>query len=203
MYLDITYPLSALTSVYEGDPIFTIQPIQQEPYYVSSITLGSHTGTHIDAPLHYIKGGKSISQLPLETFCGPAKVLHIQHTNYITIDHIAKEPIAENDIILFRTDNDRFDGIHLLTSYTGLSLEAAKYLIERKVRLIGIDYLTIEPMDSLFAVHEALLSAQIPILEMLDLKNILPGSYELFCFPLKIIGADASPVRAVLKTLIP
>lgn len=206
MLIDITRPLCKNTYIYPGDPCFKSEPVFSIPKgdicNVSSVQLGTHTGTHIDAPKHFFDNGADIISIPLEIFCGKAKVLDIQTENRISLKNIINKNIKENDIILFKTSNTRFDGISPIDNCAALMPDAADYLVCKKIKLVGIDYLSIEPETSnTFYIHKMFLKNNIPILENIDLKNVQEGVYKLYCFPLAIKGGDASPVRAVLETI--
>ena len=205
MLIDITRTLFENTYVYPGDPCFHSELIfsisKKDICNVSSLQMGTHTGTHIDAPKHFFDGGADILSVPLDVFCGKAKVLDIQDQNDISSKNLITKNIEENDIILFKTSNTRFDGRSPINPYTGLASDAADYLVSKKIKLVGIDYLSIESeTSSTFYVHKTFLGNNIPILENIDLKNAAEGIYKLYCFPLAIKGADAAPVRAVLET---
>lgn len=204
MFYDISYPLHSQIYTYGDDPKFLKESLYSvengDAFSLSSFSFGSHTGTHLDTPRHFFSKGKSITDYPIDSFCGTAQVLSIPNKSLIEVDDLKKYSIAKNSMVLFQTDNSHFDGIHSLSKYTGISKEVADYLVSLEIRLIGIDYLSVEPQNSSdFAVHHTLLSKDILILENLRLKGVLEGEYELFCFPLPIVDADACPVRAVLK----
>lgn len=206
MLIDITRPLTKNIYVYNGDPCFKTDNVcsieNGDICNVSSINMGTHTGTHIDAPKHFFINGKDIFSTPLDCFCGKAKVFNFQNIQNISSNELIDKNIEKNDIVLFRTSNIRFDGINPINNYCALTDDAAEYLLRKKIKLVGIDYLSIEPATSNdFYVHKTLLKNNIPILENINLKNVAEGIYTLYCFPLAILGGDASPVRAVLQTI--
>jgi len=173
---------------------------------MSRIEMSSHDGTHIDAPLHFIYGGTTIDDMPIETTVGPARVIEIKDEKSVTVKELEPYNIKEGERILFKTVNSprvyskkQYDG-----PFVTLSAEAAKYLAEKKVRLVGIDYLTIasiEPPDNIGIVHEALLKNDIFIIEGLNMAGVKPGNYELVCLPLRLEKGDAGPCRAVIRPL--
>ncbi len=207
MLIDVSYPYTDFMAVYPNNPKFSIQRVQDlekgDSVNVSLITIGSHTGTHIDAPSHFISGGKTIDQIPLEDMSGTAKVLDLQGNEEITEKLLSRYDIDSGDIIILKTDNSKtFHGDVILKDYVTLNYEAAEYLASKEARMVCIDYMTIErPRAKRIAgksIHNILLSKEIPIVEMLDLTHVEEGIYQLYCFPVNIAGADGAPARVVL-----
>lgn len=167
---------------------------------LSKITLGSHTGTHIDVPYHFLDHGKTLENIDISRFYGFAKVFEIKNPNKILLQDIGALPIEEGDIILFKTKNSLFLKENIFhDNYVGLSLEAARYLADKNVKTIGIDYLSIGPRgDEGREVHRILLGKEIGIIEGLNLLEIKEGKYFMMALPLKIKGGEGSPVRAIL-----
>lgn len=163
----------------------------------SFIKMDLHTGTHVDAPKHFIKDGKSIDNVELRRFFGKCQVVEI-------MDDVISSQSFENielraDNILLKTKNSEILNSDFTEDYVALNSDGAMFLVEKKINLVGIDYLSIEIFNNEnFETHEILLSNDIIILEGLNLKNISPGIYTLMAFPLLIENAEASPVRAVL-----
>jgi arylformamidase len=208
---DITVPISERTPIYEGDPGAEVQPwkalAKGDVANVSLLRLGAHTGTHVDAPAHFIEGAPKIDRLPLAALIGKARVLRVpDHVIEITPDFIDACRLERVERVLFRTRNSAFwaDSAGFRKDFTHLLPEAAQRLVELGVRLVGVDYLSVEKFHSPdHQTHLTLLSNGVVILEGLDLREIPPGEYELICLPLKIaMGAgDGAPARAVLRTL--
>ncbi len=207
LYLDISFPFDHDMAIYPNNPSYSCKKISDiakgESCNISQFEMGTHTGTHLDAPSHFIEGGMTVDEIPLDRINGPAKVVRV-FGQIITADILGRYSIEENDIILFKTENtDSFLGEHILSSYTTLDYEAALFLADKKIKMVGIDYMTVERPRELRepgkSVHQILLSNNIFILESLDLRKVEEGSYVLYCFPLKLMGCDGSPVRAVLK----
>ena len=205
-YIDISFPFYDGIAIYPNNPQYTCQRISDmqngDSCNVSQITLGTHTGTHLDAPLHFIKDGMTIDEIPLEQINGKAKVLDIEE-QVITSTCLSRYLIEKDDIILFRTSNSSvYEGNKVLDVYVTLDYGAAQYLVEKEVKMVGIDYMTIERPKAMReqgkSIHRILLGEGIPVLETLDLRKVSEGEYTLFCFPLKLVGCDGSPVRAVL-----
>lgn len=200
---DISVPLSTEMPIWPGNPPFEMEAAKSmqrgDASNVSRVRMGTHTGTHVDAPRHFIEGAPSVDQLPLDQLIGPARVIFsdarvISRTWLETIDLVGVKRL------LFKTKNSDFwksNAFHEDFSY--LDREAADYLSQLGVFLVGIDYLSIDRFgDKSAPAHHALLGRGIASLEGLDLSEIEPGNYQLICLPLKIAGADASPARVVL-----
>ena len=204
-FIDITLPLREGMIVYEGDPDISITAAlameRGDPANVSTLRLGSHTGTHMDAPRHFIDGASGIDTLALDVLIGPALVVEVDAPRLIEPSHLASLALDRHGRVIFKTRNSAlWDRASFARDYVALSLEAATRLIERGVRLLGIDYLSIEAFGAVgHPVHKALLGAGIVILEGLDLRRVTPGVYDLYCLPLRIAGGDGSPCRAVLR----
>jgi arylformamidase len=173
---------------------------------MSQISMNSHDGTHIDSPLHFIPGGTTIDVMPIETTVGPARVIGIENDKEVTVEELEPYNIQAGERILFKTKNS--GRVYATQQYKGefvtISPEAAKYLASRKIRLVGMDYLTIasnDPMENVGIVHEAFLRNGIFIIEGLNLEGVEPGDYELVCLPLRLERGDAGPCRAVIRPL--
>jgi len=221
-WIDITLPL--------GEEIPALPPLPSEPTDTSArrvppskvarfldvdkgdratmsrIEMISHDGTHIDAPLHFIPGGMSIDEMPFETAIGPARVIEIKDEKSVTVKELEPYNIQPGERLLFKTKNSPrvYATRQYLGDFVSVSLEAARYLVEKKVRLVGIDYLTIasiETLENLRDVHKTLLSNGVFILEAINLDGVKPGNYELICLPLRLEKGDAGPCRAVLRPL--
>ncbi|MGB9857932.1 MAG: cyclase family protein [Dictyoglomaceae bacterium] len=167
---------------------------------LSKITLGSHTGTHIDTPYHFLENGKTLEKIDISKFYGFAKVFEIKNEKKILLQDIKAFPIESGDIVLFKTRNSNFLQESIFhEDYVSLSLEAAKYLVEKKIKTVGIDYLSIGPKgEEGREVHKTLLIKEVGIIEGLNLLNVEEGKYFFISLPLSIKGGDGSPVRAIL-----
>jgi len=176
-----------------------------DEYNVSRIECDLHTGTHIDAPWHCIADGLTVDQLPLEVLIGPALVVDLTHRAVITSEDLdaLRLPLTIQRLVL-RTDNSelwRSNTAEFCKDYVGLGRGAAQWVAQRGIRLLGTDYLSVEPYGEGPIAHRLLLSANVVILEGLNLAEVKPGLYELICLPIKLQGADGAPARAVLRTL--
>ncbi len=173
-----------------------------DSHSLSRIVMGSHAGTHIDAPAHFLKEGASIDQMPLDITVGPARVLEIKDNCSIRPEELLPQRVRAGERILFKTLNSK-DVWHtdsFIEDYVFLTPEAARFLVERKVKMVGTDYLSIGAFKGDGGeVHQILLGAGVWIVEGLDLSQVRPGRYELVCLPLRLGKADGAPARAVLR----
>ena len=209
---DVSVPLSAATPTYTGDPGIEIKQWKAlangDVANVSLLHFGLHSGTHVDAPAHFIEGGAKVDALPLQSLVGEAEVVEVpEHIKVIDENFIAANCIRGSQRILFKTRNSSFwnnpeEGFRV--DYTYIDAPAARQLVNSGVKLVGIDYLSIERFDTeKHETHHILLSKNIVILEGLDLRKVAAGLYELICLPLKIAGGsgDGAPARTILRTL--
>lgn len=202
---DISIGLSDQTPVYGGDPKIEITPIcrisRGAGANVSAMRLGSHSGTHVDPPYHFVDGGKTVDELPMDVLVGECLVCPIEDSPVIGTAELEAADIPEGtERILFRTRNSRmWSETEFRTDYTYLDPEAAAWLVEQGIKLVGIDYLSIDKFKSgTHATHHKLLESGIVVVEGLDLSAVPGGMYMLACLPLKIIGGDGAPARAIL-----
>ena len=203
--IDISLPIREGMIVYEGDPGVSVTSAMAlergDPANVSMLHFGSHTGTHLDAPLHFIDGAAGVDTLPLDVLIGPALVAAIDTGGTIDRAHLTRLPLDGHTRLLLKTSNSAlWDRPGFARDYVALSEDGAAFLLERGIRLVGVDYLSIEGFGAEgHRVHRALLGAGVTILEGLDFRPVTPGVYELICLPLRIAGGDGSPCRAVLR----
>lgn len=171
---------------------------------VSRLHMGAHTGTHVDTPRHFIRGAGDIESYPLDAFVGPAVVLAIPDGDLIvTSDHLEAIEQSRPERVLFRTTNSGWSTreTEFREDYVALDESAAQWCVDRGVKLVGVDYLSVEPFDAdqrNYPVHKTLLGAGIVVLEGLDLAGVETGDYELVALPLLIPGSDGAPARALL-----
>lgn len=204
--IDISVPISPAMHTYPGDPIVEIAAESSiskgDSNNSSRIIMGSHSGTHIDAPRHFIEDRLSVDKLPMDVLVGKAYVAEILTTGQIGVSELEKASIpADTRRIIFKTINSKlmWKAKDFQQNYISLSIEGAQWLLRMGVKLVGIDYLSIEKFKSSnHEVHRALLDANVVILEGLNLNGVSPGEYTLCCLPLKISGGDGAPARAVL-----
>jgi arylformamidase len=202
---DATLSIHEKMVVFPGDPPFKKEPVSQiqtgDDFNLTRLTMGTHLGTHVDPPAHYLEAGATVEQIPLESMVGPGVVADLRGRSQIDRHDLEKSNIGDHKRVLLKTDN----GPRLLEStfhqnYVHLTEDGARYLVEHKVRLVGIDYLSIEhPENPGSPVHHLLLEAGVLVVEGVHLLEIPPGEYEIFCLPLKIKGADGAPARVLLR----
>jgi len=193
----IDYPR---TPPYSRELVYKIK--DGKPFDLSKLVMCAHSGTHLDAPSHFILNGKNIDDYPAQRFILPAQVISIEDKEAVRPSELENLDIKPGDAILFKTDNSvsgRCTSGVFSQSFVYMSSEAADFCIEKKVSLVGIDYNAIDKYgDKDLPVHYKLLGNDILILEGINLKEVPPGRYTLFCPPLKIKGAEGSPARAIL-----
>lgn len=209
---DITVPISAeRTPIYPGDPGIEIKQWSAlsagDAANVTLLNFGAHTATHMDAPAHFIEGATRIDALPLDVMLGPARVIEIErHVRAIDAEELSRHDLGVATRLLFKTRNSEFwadERSNFREDFTYIETDAARSLVQAGVRLVGIDYLSVEKFRSeQFETHTTLLSQNVIILEGLDLRGVPAGDYELICLPLKIATGtgDGAPARAVLRT---
>lgn len=202
---DISMPLHAGMPIYPGDKAFHLEPHMEmakgDFANLTSLSLGSHSGTHVDAPCHFIEGGRTIEEMSLSILVGPVYVLELPHLDRITSEDLAQAPLPHpcNRLLLKTKNSALCDEPEFSDSYSYLTADAAHWLLRRGCQLIGIDYLSIEKFhSSKHEVHKTLLDADVVILEGLDLREVTEGSYFLVCLPMKLVGGDGAPARTVL-----
>ena len=207
---DISFPISEKTPVYAGDPNVMIEVASSfakgDHANVTSLCMGAHTATHVDAPNHFIDGTRHVHELELEKLIGRCRVVRVDDAvTAIEPEHLGNLENVER--ILFKTRNSGFwntPEIGFRKDFTYISPAAARVLADAGMKLVGIDYLSVEKFGSDdFATHITLLEKEIVIVEGLDLREISAGDYELICLPLKIISetGDGAPARTVLREL--
>lgn len=202
---DVSVPLRPGMPTYAGEPgpALDFQKLiaRGDSANVSVLSLGSHTGTHVDAPHHFLDGAATVEAMSLDALIGPAQVIEHAKARHITAVDVAAAAIPPGTTrLLLKTPNSRFwdhDDFH--TDFVGLTGDAASWLVERGFVLVGIDYLSIEQFRSAtHEVHKTLLAAGVVIVEGLDLRWVPQGSYTIACAPLKVVGADGAPARVFL-----
>src|SRR2546423_5962779 len=210
---DISVPIApGLTPTYPGDPGIEVGSwaaiARGDAANVSILNFGAHTGTHIDAPAHFIEGAGRVSSLPLDALVGEARVIEIPaDARAVEASHVEESALGGATRVLFKTRNSGFwasDEGRFREDFTFITPDAARALVAQGVRLVGFDYLSVEEFGSNnFETHHVLLSNGVVIVEGLDLSAVCGGVYELICLPLKIAAGsgDGAPARAILRTL--
>ncbi len=204
-YYDISIPITPNLPVWPGDPSVKLTPASQiaagDTANVTHLAMSAHTGTHVDAPYHFLEGGVTLEKVPLETMIGPAYVLYLPEVERITAADLEAAAIPEGTTrLLFKTRNSEIWRCETAfqTEFVALTPDAAQFLVDREVQLVGIDYLSIAPFDEGRPTHEILLGAGMLIIEGLDLSTVPPGNYTLYCLPLNLQGVDGAPARVIL-----
>ena len=205
---DVTVPIRSGMPIYEGDPPVKIEAASSlasgDSANVSFLHLGAHTGTHVDAPAHFIEGAAKIDSLSLDILIGPARLIHVaEDRTEIDSEFLSSCDLENVERIIFRTRNSGFWESGFRKDFTHLLPEAAEMLVNRGVKLVGTDYLSIEKFHSgHHHTHIALLSRGVVIVEGLNLSAVPAGDYELICLPLKIAegAGDGAPARVVLRS---
>jgi arylformamidase len=204
-FIDVTAPLSADLPTFPGDPPFQVDAThrlgQGDAYNVARMTLGTHAGTHVDAPFHFMEGGATVDQLALEILIGKVRVVDLMGRDSVDRADLEALDLREDLRVLLKTRNSGLlRQSAFQEDYVYLTPDAATYLAQVGIKLVGFDYLSIEKFGSAdYAAHLALLKAGVVIVEGLDLSEIEPGEYDMVCLPLRIAGADGSPARVVLR----
>lgn len=204
---DISITISPDMPVWPGDPAVVLTQThsidQGENANVSRLDFGVHTGTHVDAPHHFLNDHRTVESLPLDVLVGPCTVLQLDDAvAAITADVLERAAVpADVSRLLFRTRNSGIwaRGIQQFqTDFVGVERDGAEWLVQRGIKLVGVDYLSVAPYKKSRPTHETLLKAGVVVVEGLDLSKVGQGPYDLYCLPLKIANADGAPARAVL-----
>ncbi len=206
MIHDITVRMTDQAPPYPGDPPFECTFVRTIAggggCNLSTLSTSLHRGTHLDAPLHFIDGGKAMDAFPLSRFILPAVVIEVPPAGDVQTEHLDGAGIAPGDAVLLRTENSRRGWAAagaFREDYVAVSASAAERLVELKASLVGIDYPTVERRGAAgHPAHTILLGAGMLILEGVNLASVRPGRYTLHCLPLSLGPVEASPVRAVL-----
>jgi arylformamidase len=204
---DVTFTVEQGMSVWPGDDpvqLYRQQKIEDGANAnVSFLGLSVHTGTHIDAPLHFLKEGYGVEQIPLDLLIGPAQVIQVPEDAKVidskTLEKIVLKPGIKR--VLFKTAVSLQQTTltqEFKTDFVGVAANAAQILVDKGVNVIGIDYLSIAPYKNSRPTHEILLNANTLIIEGLNLADVDEGLYTLYCLPLKLKGSDGAPARVIL-----
>jgi arylformamidase len=203
--LDVSVPLVAGMPAYPGNPEFALEPVTRIAEggnsNVSRLVMGTHTGTHVDAPKHFFDDGGAVDTLALDLLLGRVRVVEIPKRGGIGAEELAAAGLREDLRVLLKTPNSALwndPGFH--TEYTYLTEDGANYLVDQGVKVIGVDYLSVEQFKKAGApAHRALLANRVLIIEGLNLSEADPGMYEMYCLPLRVAGGDGAPARVILK----
>jgi len=204
--IDISVPLQSGIPVWPGSTGFrlfqTMRMDAGEVANVSQLETDVHIGTHVDAPWHFVSGGKTVEQLSLEVLIGTAVVAHLPQINAVTPEDLEALALPPNtQRLLLRTRNSQLWAnkvSEFQTDFVALTADAAQWVVNQGIQLIGVDYLSVQRYYDSPLTHEILLGAGVVIVEGLNLTDVTPGLYDLVCLPLKLVGSDGAPARAVL-----
>jgi arylformamidase len=205
-WIDVSVPLYTGMVHWPDNPPVQINRIldmeRGDSCNVSKMSMGSHTGTHMDGQIHFVKGGKGIDQMPLEATIGPARVIEIHDPESIKPEELRSHAFQPGERVLFKTLNSQrcWHSDTFVEDFVYISHEAASYLVEQHIQTVGVDYLSVGGFKTDgVETHRALLEAGIWIIEGLNLSAIQPGTYDLICLPLRIRDSDGAPARAILR----
>jgi arylformamidase len=204
--VDVSVLLAPGIPIYPGNPEFEVTPVHRiadgDSANNSKLVMGTHTGTHVDAPLHFFDGRPGVDGMALELLIGRARVIDLPHRGGITEAHLAAAGLREDIRVLLRTPNSALwnttQGFR--TDYTYLTEGGARFLVDQGVKVVGVDYLSVEQFKKAGApAHKALLGSGLIIIEGLNLSEADAGQYEMYCLPLRLANGDGAPARVVLK----
>jgi arylformamidase len=205
-WIDISVPIYSGMVHWPDNPAVRIERIQDlsrgDAANVSKLELGAHTGTHMDAPRHFLADGAGLDELPLDATIGPARVIRIAHPQVILPAELEAHRLRAGERVLFRTQNSErcWKDNQFVEDFVYIGAAAAQFLVQRQVRTVGIDYLSVGGyVHDGVETHQVLLGAGIWLIEGLNLASVKPGAYDLVCLPLRIVGADGAPARAILR----
>lgn len=204
---DITLTISPDMPVWPGDPAVALEQVESmdkgAEYNMTRLAMSVHAGTHVDAPHHFLNDGRTVESLPLDVLTGPCYVLQLpDDVDEITADVLTRTPMPDGvERLLFGTRNSRWWAQavkEFQTDFVAISEDGACWLVERGVRLVGVDYLSVAPYHQSVPTHRVLLEAGIVALEGVNLAQVPRGFYDLYCLPLKLAGSDGAPARVIL-----
>ena len=205
--IDISLPISSNLPVWPGDPAVVLEQVSSMDAgahdNVSRLACSVHTGTHVDAPHHFLNDGRTIEFLSLDILVGPANLVQIpEDVLVVNADTLEKARIPSGTVrLLLKTSNSRLwerNEKSFFTGFVGISEDGANWLVKHNIKLIGIDYLSVAPYHQSIPTHRRLLEAGIIIVEGMNLNSVSPGFYTLYCLPLNLVGSDGAPARAIL-----
>jgi arylformamidase len=203
--IDVSVPLDAELPTYPHNTPFSLEPIKRiargDSSNVSTLHMSAHTGTHVDAPRHFFDAGAGTESLALELLIGRARVIEIDSRAGIAAEDLAPIDLSDDIRVLIKTHNSRLWGSpEFHRDYVGVTDSGARHLVEHGIKVVGVDYLSVEKFHTPGApAHHVLLSAGTIVIEGLNLRDVDPGVYEMFCLPLRIVGSDGAPARVVLR----
>ena len=204
---DISLPVSPSLPVWPGDPAIELEQTQSmdqgSEYNLTHLSSSVHIGTHVDAPLHFLSDGRSVDQLPLDVLTGLCYVVQLPDgVDAITAEVLDGVPLAKGTTrILFGTRNSHgwaSGETEFQPDFVAITEDGAEWLVVRGIQLVGVDYLSVAPYEDTVPTHRVLLQAGIIVVEGLNLSQVPRGFYDLYCLPLKLVGVEGAPARAIL-----
>ena len=203
--IDVTMPLDATLPTYPNNTPFSLEPLKRlawgDSSNVSTLHMSAHIGTHVDAPRHFFDEGPGTEALALDLLLGRARVIEVMSRSGVTAEDLAAEDFSSDERILIKTRNSQLWGsAEFHADYVGVTESGARHLVAHGIKLVGVDYLSVEKYKTPGApAHHVLLGAGTIVIEGLNLRDVEPGLYDLYCLPLCIVGSDGAPARVVLR----
>jgi arylformamidase len=203
--IDVSVPLDARLPTYPGNAPVDLEAVKRlargDSSNVSTLHMSAHGGTHVDAPRHFFDHGAGTDELQLDLLCGRARVVEITSRSGVTAEDLSGLDLSEDVRVLIKTHNSRLWGDSTFhADYIGVKESGAKYLVDHGVKVVGVDYLSVEVFKTPGApAHHILLGGGTIVIEGLNLRDVDPGVYEMFCLPLRLVGSDGAPARVVLR----
>src|SRR5437899_12421879 len=203
--IDVSVPLDANTPTYPGNTAFAIEGIKRiargDSSNVSTLHMSAHAGTHVDAPRHFFDTAPASESLALELLVGRTRVAEVRCREGIAAEDLVPLNLSEDIRVLFKTVNSKLWGSpEFHADYVGITPAGARYLVEHGIKVVGVDYLSVEVFRQPGApAHHTLLGSGVIVIEGLNLRDVEPGTYEMFCLPLAIVGSDRAPARVILR----
>ena len=209
-FYDVTLTIDKALPTWPGDPELTLERVNKieegRNANVSRLDMGVHTGTHVDAPFHFLQDGNTVENLDLNALIGPVQIVQVaDEVDFITADVVKKAGLVPGiERVLFKTRNSAYwheSTLKFHTDFVGITEDGAQLLVDLGFRFVGLDYLSIAPYKQSRPTHEVFLKREVVLLEGADLTEVQPGIYRLICLPLKLGNTDGSPARVILETI--
>jgi arylformamidase len=203
--IDVSVPLDANVPTYPGNTPYSLEAVKRiargDSSNVSTIHLSAHSGTHVDAPRHFFDAAPGAEALPLEMLIGRARVIEITSRKGIGAEELDAAHLSEDARVLIKTSNSRLWGSpEFHSDFVGVTESGAQFLVDHGIKVVGVDYLSVEEYKKPGApAHHVLLGGGVIVIEGLNLRDVDPGVYEMFCLPLALVGSDGAPARVVLR----
>jgi arylformamidase len=203
--IDVSVPLDAQLPTYPHNTPFTLEPIKRiargDSSNVSTLHLSAHAGTHVDAPRHFFDEGTATEALPLDLLVGRTRVIEVESRTGVAAEDLEAVDFSDDIRVLIKTHNSRLWGdAQFHEDYVGVTESGARYLVAHGIKVVGVDYLSVEQFRNVGKpAHHVLLGAGTIVIEGLNLRDVEPGVYEMLCLPLRIVGSDGAPARVVLR----